>query len=162
MEEKKLQKLVEKIVREEIQMILEYSLNRKDFIFRIESLLSPLLSHWVLIRYNRLISCEEYIQHWKQELRGWFISLMRLRLKDNNNVKNREKAIQNAYDNLDLITDINALYLTILTKCEKENINTKDKVFEQVMNDCVNELNTIKQIIANANVKECDEYIDTL
>ena len=162
MEDIKLKRLVEKIVREELQMLFEYSHTRKDLIFRVESLLSPLLSHWVLIRYNRLTSNEEYIQHWKGELKSWFISLMRLRLKDNNGFKYREKAIQSAYDNLDLTSDIKVLYLTILPKCEKEKINTKDKLFKQAMIDCVNDLETIKLIIANSSVEECENYIDNL
>lgn len=162
MDEVKLQRLVERFVREEIQLLIEYSFNRKEFVNKIESLLTPLLSHWVLIRYNRLTSNEEYIQHWKRELKGWFVTLMRLRLKDNNSVKNREKAIQSAYENLDLTSDLKALYLTVLSKCEKENIDTTDKPFEQAIIDCANELNTIKQIIANADAKYCDEYVKSL
>ncbi|MBR6517594.1 MAG: hypothetical protein IKT40_12255 [Bacilli bacterium] len=162
MEDSELKILIEKAVREEIQTLIEYSLNKKDFIFKVESLLTPLLSYWVLIRYNRLISNEEHIQRWKKGLTSWFFTLMRLRLRNNNNAKRRSKAIQKAYDNLDLMTDINSIHFIVLPKFYKENINTNNETFYKAIIDCMNDLNIIKEMIVNKNIDELTNYIENL
>ena len=158
-----LNEIISKTIKEEIQTILEYSFQRKDFINRVESIFTPILSHWVLIRYYRIIDVDNInMTHWKQEIQSWIMQLMRMRLK-NNNEKNRDSAIQNVYDNFEFQTNYNSVYLTIYTKCEKEGIDMDDnEVLTQAIKDCQQELNTIKHIIVQQDVKFLKDYLKKL
>ena len=158
MDKIELKQFIERIVREEYQMLIEYSFNRKDFINKVENLLSPLLSHWVLIRYHRLINNNDYINHWKQELTAWFESIMRLKLKNGD----KAKTIETAFNNLELKNDLDVLYLTVIPKCRKENINVQDVNFNQAIVDCQNAINDITNILSSNKPQLLYDYINNL
>ena len=95
MNERKINEKVDKMVREQISQILmlEYSIDRKSFINRVYSLSPMIISHWCLIKHNRLIDDENYISHWKNEVGGWMLTLMNSKLKKNNSVEYKLKAL---------------------------------------------------------------------
>ena len=161
--DKDMKLLIEQVVREQLEMLMEYSHTRKDFVNRVENLINPIIIHWVLIRFARLNQNDNYIDHWKHEIQSWAINIMRLRLKNNNNVTNRVSAIQTAFDNLDLLTDIHSIYLTIYTKCEKEGIEVNNNpLLEQAMKECQTDLPIIKNILATQDLNQLQNYIKEL
>lgn len=160
--DKKFEHIVERIVREEISQLLEYAYTRSDYIFRVENLFKQIIIHFCLIKHNRYINNEKYIQHWKHELFGWINSLSNMDMKKNNNPKNRLDAIIQALNNIGYLEDINKIKNCLIPKLRKENIDANSEPINYAINECQKTLPYIANIIANNDMITCDNFINDL
>ena len=164
MNERKINEKVDKMVREQISQILmlEYSIDRESFINRVYSLSPMIISYWCLIKHNRLIDDENYISHWKNEVGGWMLTLMNSKLKKNNSVEYKLKALTQAWEDLDYTTNPEAVRAAIYSKFNGENINPYSDIVTDVIHSFMSEAPQILSIIANENVKDLHQYINSL
>ena len=156
--------IVDKVVREKVCeiLMLEYAIDRKAFINRVWNLSPMLISHWCLIRYNRLTDREEYIDHWKNEVFGWMEYISVMKLKRNNDVESRQKALLQAWDDLDYISNPEAIKAAIYRKFGNEEIDMRTPLIDEVANAFIADSHTIIALISKGDVGEMREYINSL
>ena len=159
---KEIEFLIERLVRQEISQLLEYAHPRKEFIYRVENLIKQVIIHLCLIKYNRFLHVEEYVEHWKSELFGWINSLANMDIKKNNSPSNRLDAVMEAMNNMDYLTNINKIKNCIVPKARKENMDINSKAMEYAINECQIALPHIASIIANNDMIGCDNFIKNL
>ena len=127
--------------------MLEYAFPRKDFIKQVNNLLPQIITHWCLIRYNRIIDNTNTIQHWKSELLTWFSRIMKLTLKGNDSTETRKKAIQEVILLNDYHNNATTIKYTILPKFNDEGIKIdNNEIINEVINQFFDELETIISI----------------
>ena len=162
MDKIELKQLVERYVREQINTLIEYAYHRKDFISRVEFIIKPIITHYCLIRYAQTTNThQEYINHWLSEIHGWMKSLMEMDLKDDNKPNKRYKAIIQALNNKDYLTNISKIEYCVIDKAVSENIDTDTKVFYDIMIQCQNDLELIANFIANKDLIGFNRFIKT-
>lgn len=160
---KQVKKLIRDAVNHSIDKVLfEYALPMDRFMNRYMDLSQQILENWCLIRYSRLIGREEYVTHWKHELRGHILTLARLKISANNTFKKRYKTILRVWQELEYTSDIEVINKTINNKFQNENFDTHSEVYYQVLNDCRDASSAIVNVLANAEITTIDSYIESL
>ena len=138
--------------------LYEQAVPRSEFILKLMSLATPILSHWGLIEYAHgdfegTDSYEQYVEHWKDELSTFCDDLCQNKIKRGD----RKKAIQHAIINKAELNDQSEIYNRIKKKFNKENISLEDtKKIAKYLSDNIDDL-----IEALSNVSY-DEWIETL
>ena len=157
--EEQIKKIVEKVVRNYVGQILEYAHPRKQFIERAEGLFRQIVIHNFLIKYH---IDSPYIAHWKHEMIGWIGNVANMEIKGNNNVKVRYNALITALNNMNFLTDINAIYKCVAWKAEQENVDLNNERIPTILQQCQQDLNIIVEIIANNDFNECKKFINQI
>lgn len=153
-------KTLKNILKEDL--ILEMSIPKKSFKDKIENLSQQILENWCLVRFCKLTNRTTLKTHWSYEFRNHILSLMRYKIKQNNDYENRLKVVKEVWDELEYNTDTNVINMTVNNKFRKEDIDTKSQEYYQVLEDCMNESNTIIDLIAKADINLLDDYVDGL
>lgn len=168
--EKDLRILIKEIVTECLneernKMLLnEMSFNRNIFKDKIGNLTQQLLENWCLIHYVTLTGeMSELQSHWKSELKGHLLSIMRFKIKPKDNPDTRLKAIKEVWAEFEYFDPIN-VDITIRYKFEEENIATiNNEQYNQVITDCIEYGNhDLIEIIANRNPDSVYEFVNTI
>ena len=155
----KLEQIIEKVVREYVGQIIEYAHPRKQFIERAEGLFRQIVVHYFLIKYHK---DSPYIPHWKHELMGWIGNMANMDIKGKNNVKVKYNSLITALNNMDFLTDINAIFRCVSWKAEKENVDLDNENIPIIIKQCQQDLHIIVEIIANNDIKECKKFINQI
>ena len=162
---KQLEQKINEIVTKKINEYLlnEYALERSDFMDRIYNLSRQIVIHWCLIRYSRLTnSNQEYIEHWKKELRTWLCHISNIRIKKNNSFEYRRKTIYKCWGDLDYITLPNTIKKVIYCKFTDEHINVNSNEVEQIIMDFMEETHKLIDLMADDDIELIYNYIKEL
>ena len=90
------------------------------------------------------------------------LTLMNSKLKKNNSVEYKLKALTQAWEDLDYTTNPEAVRAAIYSKFNGENINPYSDIVTDVIHSFMSEAPQILSIIANENVKDLHQYINSL
>ena len=154
------------IIKEEIKKYLtEYADPRNRFIKRVDDVVPQLVENWCLVHYCTL--CNEDINqcknHWKIELRTSFISIGNRKLVGNNSVQGRYKALEEGFSYSELLTDYNTSYNYCIEKFDKEKIKWEDNnLYNQCIKDLIENYSIIINLLADFNLHNIIEYINTI
>ena len=156
--------IVDKVVREKVCeiLMLEYAIDRKAFINRVWNLSPMLISHWCLIRYNRLTDREEYIDHWKNEVFGWMEAIQLLKLKGKNDVESRQKALSQAFNDIEYTTNPKVVKGAIRRKFHDEQIDINLPIIDEIICGFMSDIPQLINLMANDDVQPMREYINSL
>lgn len=122
--------------------LYEQAMNRDKFLEKVDNVMPMLLAHWGLIEYAHgdfegNDSYEEYVNHWKKELKGFCHSIVHYKIKGGN----KEKALQYICLNTLELNDWELVYEMIRDKFEDEQISLFDcKVIAKFLSEHINEL----------------------
>jgi len=148
--------------------IFEMARSLDDYKELIRSQIEPLISHIILVMKAREENSEEYISHWKTEIRGFLGKFIGIKLKTKNSYNTRKKHIENIfYNEYELDTDEDEIIGIIRRKLFNEGYDFEDK---QIYNDFIpiiqkfqNEyLPEIVDIIASDSTSKIMNFINKL
>ncbi len=154
--------IAERVIREEISLMLEYAHPRKLFIERVERLFTQITIHYFLIKYHANTEYSININHWKTEIMGWITTLVDIQIKGNDSEANRFNAISNAIENVGYLNDETTILNCVSRKAKKENVDMNNSIIHDIVKLYQHDLITIMRFIANKNLYECDKFISTL
>ena len=146
------------------QLLTEMAYERKVFKALITYLSQQVIENWCLVRYGRLCNMDEgRINHWKTELITHLAKVANNKLKKNNSIKARTKAINEVWvDEKEYATDANAINLAIYGKFLSEKLNINKDIYYQAINDCKAASADIVSAIASQSIDAITEYVRTL
>lgn len=160
---KRVKQLIRDSLRHSIDKVLfEYALPLDMFMDRYMNLSQQILENWCLIRYSRLIGREEYVTHWKHELRGHLLTLARLKINKNNTLAKRYKTILRVWQDLEYTQDVQVINKTVNNKFKKEHFDTSSQEYHQTLYDCMVASTDIVNVLANGEIEQIDSYIESL
>lgn len=154
------EKLINTKVFEMAQSLDEY---RKD----IESMIDIILVHILLIMKSREENNDEFVNHWKKEIRGFLIDLCKKNLKVKDNYKVRLKHLNSVIkDKLDYETNDNILW-GLYKKLYEEGYDLDDEnvynIFLELFHSFQdNYLDELIDILAKRDFNEIKKFIDKL
>ena len=106
---------------------------------------------------------QEYALNWRNELIAYLSNAASNKIKGNNSVLSREKAISEVWvKEKEYSTDTNVINLTIHAKFQSEAIATNTKIYQQVLSDCANDAKNIIKVIAEASPEEITQYVSNI
>ena len=140
-----------------------FAISRKHFILNSYHLLSPLMEHWCLIRFVRLTETDcGTIPHWKHEVSIFMRDIAYQNLDGGNKYKTRFKALKEAWNMGDFDKDPNAVYRSVISKFEDEQVDINNPAIIQSCRDFINDTPTIIELIAQGNYEDMKKYIQSL
>lgn len=160
--EQDLRKIVQETVNREIKVLLEYyAVSRSDFQRDVKNQIGQIAENWCLIHYCSLNnnSQTDCLEHWKDELKAACKNAAITKIKGNDSVESRYKAIHKVFDDLELNSDVSIIDELIVDKFVKEQINTKNTCYQQTLNDFMKSCDDICIALATRKYRE---YVDNL
>lgn len=163
--EKKLKSIIaeciSQIINERLELS-EMSIPCKEYKERIEKLSQQLLEKWCLVRWcsNAKQKNRPLRNHWAKQLRGYFISMAYLNLKDGNFPK-RLKLVREIWKMRDF-DDVTTVKLIVSGKFDDEDIDRNSEAFLQTIEDCAQAANDITMLIALRDYDRICQYIEKL
>ena len=145
-------------------LLTEIEYNRKMFKAIITNLSQQIIQNWCLIRYGRLNNTDiGAISHWKTELMAHLQNASSNRIKGNNSIQARIKAISEVWVNeKEYATDSNVINLTVYGKFVNEGLDVNSDSYRQAIEDCMNASGDIINAIASENADKISEYLSSL
>lgn len=142
----------------------EMAYERKMFKAILTNLSSQILENWCLIRYAKLSNTrKDDISHWKSELIAHISNAANNKIKGNNSIASRVKAISEVWTReKEYSQDINTIKLAVLSKFLKENIDINSQEFIQSITDCSAASLDIIDVIASADADNILGYVSNL
>jgi len=146
------------------QLLTEMAYERKMFKAIITNLSQQIIQNWCLIRYGRVAKTDEgLITHWKSELLAHLNNAASNKIKNNNSLLSRIKAISEVWTNeKEYSTDENVINLTIYSKFIEEGIDVSSDAYKQVLHDCMMASNAIINAIASESAEQISQYVNSL
>lgn len=133
-------------------LLLEYLVQRKDFVNLIWNLSDQIIENWCLVHYCTVIGQTEYKKHWADELKGYLKRISRTGIKSSNDFNSRKKCVLQAFamNDLDKGDISERIYLIIQNKFESEGIEDIGLLM-QISADCANRLHELIDILSTSN-----------
>lgn len=133
-------------------LLLEYLVQRKDFVNLIWNLSDQIIENWCLVHYCTVIGQTEYKKHWADELKGCLKRISRTGIKSSNDFNSRKKCVLQAFamNDLDKGDISERIYLIIQNKFESEGIEDMGLLM-QISADCANRLHELIDILSTPN-----------
>lgn len=133
-------------------LLLEYLVQRKDFVNLIWNLSDQIIENWCLVHYCTVIGQTEYKKHWADELKGYLKRISRTGIKSSNDFNSRKKCVLQAFamNDLDKGDISERIYLIIQNKFESEGIEDMGLLM-QISADCANRLHELIDILSTSN-----------
>ena len=160
--EEHLNQIVKEAVERQLEMMLEYSIPRKDFVNNAAHYLGQVLENWCLVHYCTLCGRTETKDHWKCELLTHMMNIGNDTIKSNDSYESRVKAIYEGFAKKDIPSTPERIRKLIAAKLIIEKINTKDSFIVKSVEDCHNAIETIIGNIAGGDSESIWEYIQTI
>ena len=143
-------------------IITEMALPRKSVKSRVVNIFPQIIENWCLIHYVTLSGDKEiYKNHWQNELLTHLMGICRLQIKENDSFDSRKKLFNQIMIEEDFTTP-NSIHLVITAKFKKEGIDRTTEIYNNILIDFINNINTIVNLISNKNDMDIEEYIDNL
>ena len=153
---------LKQIIREVLQeeLICEMAISLSDYKALVNNLIEQIAQNWCLIRYVSLSGNKnELKKHWQSELKTHLNNISRRKLKKGDSVQAKEKALYSVWSENDFDTNENCIDLAIATKFEIEGIETRGKIYAQVISDFKNATKDIVNIILSESNSKIVEYV---
>ena len=133
-------------------LLLEYLVQRKDFVNLLWNLSDQIIENWCLVHYCTVVGQSEYKKHWTDELKGYLKRISRTGIKSSNDFDSRRKCVLQAFamNDLDKGDIAKRIALIIQNKFESEGI-VDGGVINQVATDCSSRLNELIDLLATPN-----------
>jgi len=148
--------------------IFEMAKSLSDYKNMVEDLIKPISSHILLVLKARQENSEEFVIHWKKEIKGFIRSFFDIKLKTKNTYNKRLEHIENVLLKQEEI-DINDEWFKakLWKKLDEEGYDLDDpniyKDFEPIIHDFQdNHLPKIIDIIASQDIIKLNNYINSL
>lgn len=148
--------------------IFEMARSLDDYKNLIKSQIEPLISHIILVMKARQENSEEFIIHWKKEIRGFLSNFIGIKLKTKNTYETRRKHIENIlYNEYELDTDEDEIFGIIRRKLFNEGYDLEDNKihndFLSIVQKFQNEyLDEIIDIMASDSTSKIQQFINKL
>ena len=78
-------------------LLLEYLVQRKDFVNLLWNLSDQIIENWCLVHYCTVVGQSEYKKHWTDELKGYLKRISRTGIKSSNDFDSRRKCVLQAF-----------------------------------------------------------------
>ena len=146
------------------QLLTEMAYERKMFKAIITNLSQQILQNWCLIRYGRLNNADiGTITHWKTELMAHLQNASSNKIKGNNSLQARIKAISEVWVNeKEYATDSNVINLTVYGKFVNEGLDVNSDSYKQTLEECMAASGDIINAIASENAEKISQYVSSL
>ena len=133
-------------------LLLEYLVQRKDFVNLLWDLSDQIIENWCLVHYCTMLGQTEYKKHWTDELKVYLKRISRTEMKSSNDFNSRKKCVLQAFamNDLDKGDIARRIALIIQNKFESEGI-IDEGVIHQVSTDCASRLNELIDLLATPN-----------
>ena len=166
MEETKIREIIRESVRKVLNekkkgLIIEMPYPRGTYKDKIDSELPQIFINWCLVRYRTITNTEPYKKHWKGKTRGHIYTAARYSLKGNDSIETRRKIFNELLSENDYNLP-QTMNLVICNKFIEEQIDLESEEYEQVIIDCINNIQNIFELILNRNVKDINAYVETI
>lgn len=148
--------------------IFEMARSLDDYKNLIKSQIEPLISHVILVMKSREENSEEFVTHWKKEIRGFLSNFIGIKLKTKNTYESRRKHIENIlYNEYELNTDEDEIFGIIRRKLFNEGYDLEDNkihdIFLQIVQNFQNEyLDEMVDIMASDSTSKIQQFINKL
>ena len=146
------------------QLPTEMAYEKKMFKAIITNLSQQIIQNWCLIRYGRLNNADiGTIIHWKTELMAHLLNASSNKIKGNNSLQARTKAISEVWGNeKEYATDSNVINLTVYGKFVNEGLDVNPDSYKQTLDDCMAASGDIINAIASENAEKISQYVSSL
>ena len=166
MEETRIREIIRESVRKVLEekkkgLLIEMPYHRGVYKDKINAELPQIFINWCLVRYRTITNTTPNKKHWKEELRGHMFTAARYSLRGNDSVEARLKVFNEILSEEDY-NQPQTMNLVICNKFIKERINIKSEQYEQVIIDCINNIETIFNYVLARDVQEIREYGETI
>lgn len=148
--------------------IFEMAKSLDDYKRQLEYMLVPIISHIILILKSREENDDEFINHWKSEIKGFLVPFTSFKLKTKNNYNTRLKHINSVFiDDNEIDTDDDWFKSNLWKKLYEEGYDLLDRDtynnFLPIIHDFQdNYLDELIDVIASKNINKLEEYINKL
>lgn len=148
--------------------IFEMARSLDDYKNLIKSQIEPLISHIILVMKARQENSEEFVIHWKKEIRGFLSNFIGIKLKTKNTYETRRKHIENIlYNEYELDIDEDEIFGIIRRKLFNEGYDLEDNKihndFLSIVQKFQNEyLDEIVDIMASDSTSKIQQFINKL
>lgn len=141
-------------------ILLEYyAVERKDFVGRAKGLFFQIAENLDLINYLRLKGLDsEYINHWKTEIIAHVTNISEPKIKGNNSVETRHKAVIQLYNSNNFLSNTVSIRKH-LEKFKKEKIMLDYNLIDETEKATTEQMYHIATYIALDNKNELIDYI---
>lgn len=140
-----------------------YDKERKNFKIKVSGTVMQIVLHWSYIRYSRLTQTSEItIPHWKSELYNWLFSICETEISKKDNPKARLIAIQEEWKESGYLDDATRIVKMLAITFKRKGFTITKHQAEQIATEFIDNLPTMINIMANADVFELDSYIESL
>ena len=159
------EKNIRKIIREEIEkyMLNEMALSLSEYKFRVESIMQQILENWCLVRYCTLTGDKpENKNHWKTELIAHINNIAGLKIKNGNSVVTKTNTIFKLWNMYDWDTDESCIAQRLFSKFYKEGIDTKSKVYSQIVSDFKKETKKLAYTLTDTSTDSILNYVNNI
>ena len=148
--------------------IFEMARSLDDYKNLIKSQIEPLISHIILVMKAHQENSEEFVEHWKKEIRVFLSNFIGIKLKTKNTYETRRKHIENIlYNEYELDTDEDEIFGIIRRKLFNEGYDLEDNKihndFLSIVQKFQNEyLDEIIDIMASDSTSKIQQFINKL
>lgn len=159
------QYIAEKFVGTQIFEIAKSISDYKDL---VSNMIRPIIAHIILILKSREENDDEFINHWKSEIKGFLVPFTSVKLKTKDNYNTRLKHINSVFiDDNEIDTDDNWFKGNLWKKLYEEGYDLLDRDtynnFLPIIHDFQdNYLDELINVIASKSINKLEEYINKL
>ena len=137
--------------------IFEMAYSRKELKNSFDSILDQIIENWCLVKYCSLYDGQNINKnHWANELTAHMYNILKRQLKNGSEDSKLQLLKSVAYDHKEYTTAA-AIKRCIRLKFKKENI----QITNELCSDCIEDLETILELISKRDTEENYENIDT-
>lgn len=142
--------------------LYEMAFRRKEYKNKVDNLSQQIIENWCLVRHCTICGGPNGLkEHWKDELKGYLLTVARYNIKGPNTPLDKEQAIREVWDANDYF-DPKTVEYAIHNKFRKEGFNTSSPESLQVISDCIDSFNTLIPLVANGVIEALDNYVETI
>ena len=150
---------IKEYILEKLQNTLDFEMaySRKELKNSFDGILDQIIENWCLVKYCSLYDINNINRnHWTNELTVRMYNILKRQLKNGNEDSKLQLLKSVAYDQKEYTT-ATAIKNCIRLKFKKENIQITD----ELCSDCIEDLETILELISKRDTEENYENIDT-
>ena len=157
--DKNIDERIRRIVKEELERLLEYAIPRAKFVDNVARLAYQITENWCLVHYCTLIGGHQTQGHWKKELYAHLTNIANDTIKRNNSHATRLKAIQEGFMEKDLPTNVERVDQIVQGKFSIEGFDADSEEYQTTISDFHNSLPSIMELLASGTPKDIGNHI---
>lgn len=154
---------LQRIVQEQIQVILEYKQPRKKLVKEASNHVCQLVMHWCAVRFFEKSGLETTdMDHWRSEINGLMGAIACVKLKGSmNDFETRKCAIAEGFEDYDVLTDKNSIFDLCVAKlgCEDVDVERYMENVNETVDECFSEIQHIIDLMASGDTMKILKYV---